>query len=233
MLAKGKVESPPYVSFKTFLNFLEWLHDEGTPSRLDRSFWGERLSGAYGFQLMGALRFLRLVDSNHKPDPDLEQMAQDLEARKRLVAERLQSCYGALKGLDIERASLGELQERFRNYRIEGETLRKALAFYIHASEFCGMQLSPHITRGPRNVKKAEALRRKGKPLRKQPAVVDGPPREPAAARNPLPDDLHPCLHGLLVDLLAYGRDWTMESRQRWVNTFLSNIDYVYPVRET
>ena len=40
----------PYVSYRTFRNFLELLK-EGLPSRIDRSVWGPRYSGTtQGFQ---------------------------------------------------------------------------------------------------------------------------------------------------------------------------------------
>jgi len=228
-----KPESPPYVSFKTLLKFLEWLREDGVPTRLDRTFWGERLSGAYGFQMMGGFRFLDLIDQNNRPQPDLELMAQDRESRRDIIGTRLVKCYhGALRDLDLERASMGELQERFRVYHIEGETLRKALAFFIHAAEYCGLPLSPYITKGTRTVKRADATRKRTRPIRKPVSIIE-PQHEPAAAEPArLPYDLHPCIQGLLTDLVELGHRWTRETRERWMSTFISNIDYVYPTRD-
>jgi hypothetical protein len=56
----SKKHLPPYVSYRTFRNFLERLQQH-IPSRIDRSYWGDFLSGSNGIQLMAALRFLKLM----------------------------------------------------------------------------------------------------------------------------------------------------------------------------
>jgi hypothetical protein len=43
---------------------------------------------------------------------------------------------------------------------------------------------------------------------------------------------LHPSVEALLTDLARVGPEWTAEQRERWVNTFLSNIDYAYPAKK-
>ncbi|MCX5998561.1 MAG: hypothetical protein NTU41_02935, partial [Chloroflexi bacterium] len=162
MAQAGRQATPPYVSFRTFLNFLDWLNEDGVPSRIDRSFWGERLSGANGPQLMGALRFFRLLDMDSRPRPELEEMARDPARRRIMIHDRMLECYGdAVKGLTLERASLGELRDRFRVYSIDGETLRKALAFFVHAAEYSGVTLSSHITRKARLAKKTDGNRKR------------------------------------------------------------------------
>ena len=64
---------PPYVSYRTFRNFLELLK-EGLPSRIDRSVWGPRYSGTTGQQLMTALKSLRLITDNGVPTQKLEEL---------------------------------------------------------------------------------------------------------------------------------------------------------------
>ncbi|MDD4465958.1 MAG: hypothetical protein PHY25_04705, partial [Dehalococcoidales bacterium] len=53
---------PPYVSYRSFWNFLDRLR-EAVPARIDRSYWGDKFSGSTGTQLMGALRYLGLIDN--------------------------------------------------------------------------------------------------------------------------------------------------------------------------
>ena len=65
-IEKGRKHLPPYVSYRTFHNFIERLQQH-MPSRIDRCYWGELLSGSNGTQLMAALRFLNLIDVNGKP----------------------------------------------------------------------------------------------------------------------------------------------------------------------
>ena len=66
IIEKRQKRLPPYVSYRTFYNFLERLQQH-MPSRIDRSYWGDLLSGSTGTQLMAALRFLNLIDINGKP----------------------------------------------------------------------------------------------------------------------------------------------------------------------
>ena len=232
MTQDARPAKPPYVSFKTFLNFLDWLEEDGVPSRLDRSFWGERLSGVYGFQLMSGLRFLGLIDDSNRPHPDLENMARDRERRRSLIRERLSEGYAAaLKGLNLERASLGELEDRLRLYSIDGETLRKALAFFIHAAEYSGMPLSNYITKKSRIAKRTDGSRKRGRLSRRSSPEEGLPTDRPIIDMAPT-HQLHSSIEGLLADLAKTGQRWTKEERDRWVNAFITNIDYAYPARE-
>lgn len=232
MTQNGRTAAPPYVSFKTFLGFLEWLESVVIPNRLDRSFWGERLSGASGTQLMSALRFLDLIDSNNRPRPRLEDIAKNPGKRKAILREHLPKCYaGALKDLQLERASLGELEERFRTYSIDGETLRKALAFFINAYDYSNIPLSPHFTKKTRTTKKSNEARRRTQFAKKQPSEKDML-QEKLTQDLTLKYNLHPSIHGLLGDLVKSGHKWTKEERDRWVSTFVKTIEYAYPIKE-
>jgi len=48
---------PPYISYRTFRNFVDSLQVGGIPARVDRSYWGDRLSGTTGTQLMSRYAF--------------------------------------------------------------------------------------------------------------------------------------------------------------------------------
>src|SRR4030042_255026 len=74
VLDKEKRRLPPYVSYRTFRNFLDGLQVGGMPARIDRSYWGDRLSGTTGTQLISALRFLNLVDASGVPTNRLRML---------------------------------------------------------------------------------------------------------------------------------------------------------------
>ena len=59
-MEKTKNKIPPYVSFKTFQTFLEFL-SEGMPNRIDRSVWLNKFSGSNGTQIMTAIKFFELI----------------------------------------------------------------------------------------------------------------------------------------------------------------------------
>ena len=232
MPQNGRAAAPPYVSFKTFLGFLEWLEGIVIPNRLDRSFWGERLSGASGTQLMSALRFLDLIDINNRPRSRLEDLANNPGKRKAILREHLPKCYAsALRDLNLDRASLGELEERFRTYSIDGDTLRKALAFFINAYDYSNIPLSPHLTKKTRTTKKASEARKRTQLARKRPPEKDLLQEERTTQDQTPKYNLHPSIHGLLADLVKSGNKWTKEERDRWVSTFVTTIEYAYPVK--
>jgi hypothetical protein len=147
--ANGKSTSPPYVSFKTVLTVLDKLKEDTIPQRIDRSYWGSFLAGGTGQQVMAALRFLGLIDENDQPTPQLTELVNQEGKRPELIAELVRQRYApALKDLDLDRATMGLVDGAFKDaYQMEGETLRKAETFFIHAAQFGKLPLSPHIAK--------------------------------------------------------------------------------------
>ena len=236
MAQHGRAAAPPYVGFRTFMGFLDWLIDERIvlPSRLDRSFWGQRLSGSSGPQLMGALRFLGLMDENNRPQPELEEMARDRtpqrERCKTIMREILPKSYGrAFEGLDLKRASADQFREHFSRYSVDGETRRKAVTFFVNAADYAGIPLSPHITRKAKGAK-TNGAKKRARVARKH-LSVEELPSEITIAGPTQGYDLHPSLKGLLTDLEHFGRKWTKEEQDQWLGTFISNFRYVYQVK--
>ncbi len=150
---KGRKHLPPYVSYRTFHNFIERLQQR-IPSRIDRSYWGDILSGSTGTQLMAALRFLRLIDANGKPTARLEPLVMSRgEPRAKLLRELTADTYDfVVKGpLDLESATYAQLGEIFSStFQMTDDVSRKCVKFFIAMSGDAGMPLSPFITRRTR-----------------------------------------------------------------------------------
>jgi len=175
---KQKV-SPPYVAFRTLWNFLDRLGEVGTPPRIDRTVWRDNLSGAYGSQLMAALRFLKLIDDEGNADPDLKRMAEDGAMRKSILSTRLTDVYApAISGLDLSAATSGQLNERFReNYSVTAATFDKAIAFFLQAAQAADIPLSTYIAKKTRQRspnKKPKAKPRAASSTAKKPAAPTG-----------------------------------------------------------
>ncbi len=114
---KGRKHLPPYVSYRTFRNFIDQLQQR-LPARIDRSYWGDVLSGSNGTQLMAALRFLGLIDANGKPLERLRTLvAARVEQRTALMREMASDAFKfVLNGqIDLESATYAQLQEVFYN----------------------------------------------------------------------------------------------------------------------
>ena len=151
---KGRKHLPPYVSYRTFHNFIERLQQR-MPSRIDRSYWGDILSGSTGMQLMAALRFLGLIDANGKPMERLKPLVSARgEPRAQLLRDITYDAFGFVlkSSLDLESATYSQLEEVFHNtFQLTDDVSRKCVKFFIAMASDAGMTLSPFITRRTRS----------------------------------------------------------------------------------
>lgn len=147
---RSRKRLPPYISYRTFQNFLDGLQ-QGIPARIDRSYWGDRLSGSTGIQLMAALRFLGLVDANGIPTDRLKQLVSARgDKRAELLREITLEAFGFLQlsSFDLQTATFAQLQEVFHyTFQITGDVSRKCIKFFIGLASDAEIPLSPFITK--------------------------------------------------------------------------------------
>lgn len=153
---KGRKHLPPYVSYRTFYNFIERLQQR-MPSRIDRSYWGELLSGSNGTQLMAALRFLYLIDINGKPMEILKRLVEVRgEQRTKILHDVCDDAYGFVlkSSLDLESATYSQLVEAFHNtFQLTDDVSRKCVKFFIAMANDAGLKISPFITKRTRSTR--------------------------------------------------------------------------------
>ena len=135
----------PYVSYRTFRNFLELLK-EGLPSRIDRSVWGPRYSGTTGQQLMTALKALNLINENVPPNNSLENLVNSNGTQRQLLIKNiLEEKYSEIFQIDLVRATRSQFNEIFRSVGINDGMLNKCQLFFIQACQDAGIELSNYI----------------------------------------------------------------------------------------
>jgi hypothetical protein len=154
-------ETPPYLSPTTFLNFID-AHRRTLPTRIDRSMM-PTLSGGDQVRILKTLRFFGLIEENGEPTPSLHKLAT-LESAdlQHAWATLLRHAYPYLfEGFNLEKATHGQIEERFREKGIKGETVRKAVAFFIGLARTADLKLSPYFkgmkkpgSSGPRTPRK-------------------------------------------------------------------------------
>lgn len=222
--------APPYVAFRTFLNFIEWL-EELIPQRIDRSFWGEKLSGAYGTQLMRAMTFFELIDGDKRPQPMLERLVKEKEHRPEIIGELLRKHYPTVVGLGLSNATASMFHDEFAKYPIERATLRKAEDFFVHAARFAGMPVSTMIAGRVRSIG-GDTARTGSKATRK--GARRGPTRR--STPPPPPDQLgekarvsvvtgKPMISAALEQLPAENT-WDQGHRDSWLTLFTNALDW-------
>jgi hypothetical protein len=215
---KGRKHLPPYVSYRTFRNFLERLQQR-VPSRIDRSYWGDILSGSTGTQLMAALRFLDLIDANGKPSEQLRPLVMARgESRAKLLRELIAGAYDFVvkSSLDLESATYAQLGEIFSNtFQMTDDVSRKCVKFFIALSGEADIQLSPFIIKRTRAAHSASGTRKTS--------------RKPAGRTNwnaPVPqvaEDIpsNSSWHSLLLSKFPdFDPSWNDDIKVKWFSAF-------------
>jgi len=136
--------SPPYTSFKTLLNTITRMEEEGAiPPQIDRSYL--RVAEGAKTQLVLSLKALGLIDQSGKVQSLLTDLVNKPDDRKRVIRELLEKHYAQVNRLAGLSATQKMLEDAFaEHYGSQGDTRRKAIAFYVHAAKFAELPLSPY-----------------------------------------------------------------------------------------
>jgi hypothetical protein len=151
---KQSPEAPPYFSGTTFANFVEG-HRRTQPTRFDRSIMSS-IAGGDQSRILKALRFFGLSDVDGRPTDTFASLEKlDSEGMQHAWGDLLARAYPFLfSGFNLEKATQSQLEERFREQGIQGDTVRKAVAFFITLARIAGLSLSPYFktvrSRSPR-----------------------------------------------------------------------------------
>ena len=149
---------PPYLPYRTFANFIEGLR-VGIPARIDRSVM-QSLSGANQSWLLGALRYLNLINDSNAPTDGLRRLVEAEGAdRKARLQEIARSAYPALfrEGFHLQTATPKQLDEVFGSMGPQGDTVRRCVTFFVALAKDAELAVSPHIrksTRATRAIRK-------------------------------------------------------------------------------
>ncbi|MDD4985088.1 MAG: hypothetical protein PHQ43_04765 [Dehalococcoidales bacterium] len=209
---------PPYVSYRTFRNFLDSLQ-QGIPARIDRSYWGDRWSGSSGSQLVVALRFLGLVDGNSVSTNRLKQLvlARDIqrtEVLRQMATEAFAFIFNS--SLDLQTATYSQIEELLHDtYQITPDVSRKCIKFFIGLAIDAEIPLSPFIVKKSRVRTTNMGIRRtssKGVVRTKTDSLV--PKNDPKIPTQESLDKI------LLSKFPTFDPNWTDEVKTKWFEAF-------------
>jgi hypothetical protein len=218
---------PPYFAFKTLTNTISKMEEHGPPPRIDRTFL-TGMSGAGQTQFIAGLKSLGLIDDEGAVQPALVELVNNPDDRPALIGELLRKRYPEAVELGSGTATTGQLVEVFKGYGVQGDTARKAIAFYLHAAKYAGnIPLSPNF-RTPSVSRAPGAPRRKQKPKGN---AQDGE-TPTTQASNGVPTGLHPALAGLLAMLPKQGQTWTQEEADQFKAAFDPVLAIAAPISD-
>jgi hypothetical protein len=160
--AETTSQTPAYVAYPTFENFLGRLKEHAVPSHIDKSMMPS-LSGAVQSHLLSALRFLGLVEGkNDQVTPELQELVEQYgtESFKPALKEVLAAAYGDIIGdLNIAQATVKQLDDAFAKQNLDGTMRERAIRFYLRGLTSAGVAVSPYL--GNRKRKSPSAGRTK------------------------------------------------------------------------
>jgi len=218
---KKQKTSPPYVAWRTFINFISSLRETGLPSQINRSVMSN-LSYSTQAQLLAALRSLGMTDAIGTPTQTLAQLVEGSEENQAIVIKQmLNDRYGfVLKTLDLARATPDELEKQFREIGITGSTVDRAVAFFLGAAEAASLQLSPHLKK--KNGAAGGSVPR-ARPARKRNRTPPGQ-RQSSPPQELAPNNSNGTNTSYEKDLLNKFPDfdpaWSEELKQNWFDGF-------------
>lgn len=220
---KGRKRLPPYISYRTFHNFIDRLQ-EGIPARIDRSYWSDRLSGSTGTQLMSALRFLGLIDGSGTPTSRLRLLASARDAQRTEILNQIanERFSFLLKGtFDFQSSTYAQLKEAFHNeFELTDGVSRKCVKFFVELANTAGIPLSPFIAKRLRSIRssigtRTVVRRREAKTNRNvivpQDSGITGDSGVPAEV---------PWNEMVLAKFPTFDPKWTDEVKLKWFEAF-------------
>ncbi|AKG53399.1 hypothetical protein DGWBC_0724 [Dehalogenimonas sp. WBC-2] len=215
---------PPYISYRTFWNFLDGLK-AAVPARIDRSYWGDKFSGSTGGQLIAALKYLRLIDGVGVPTLRLRQIVfAKGPQRSDLLQQLTREAYPFfIEALDPAAATYSQLEEKLKeNFQITTDVGHKCIKFFIGISGDAGISLSPFITRKSKNTRTTSPAKKPRKGLtQSSDPLVNGDPSDLNMTSESGETPASPSISQLLLAKFpAFDPTWTEEVKLRWFGAF-------------
>ena len=215
---KARRRLPPYVSYRTFRNFIDELQHR-MPARIDRSYWGDRLSGSTGTQLMATLRFLGLMDAGGIPTDRLKQLVPAKGSqRTELIREIAFEAFDfVLKGsFELQTATYAQLQEIFHDtFQLTSDVSRKCIKFFVALASDAEIPLSPFIARRMRSAHISTATRAVAKRTSARTIRGSKIPQHYEEIPNRMSWD-----GMLLAKFPTFDPSWSDEVKLKWFNAF-------------
>ncbi|HEV2005675.1 MAG TPA: hypothetical protein VGQ85_03600 [Candidatus Limnocylindrales bacterium] len=223
---------PPYISFTTLLNLLDRMRDDdGAPPQIDKSYL-KGMSGGYQSQVLASMKAVGLIDKDGKVQASLTELvaAKDRDARVPLIAAMLQKFYPEPVRLGTIKATQGQLVDAFKEWGIGGDTLRKAVAFYLAAAKYADLKIStlfqvPSVA--PSEGRKQPKKKPDGKPADKDDEKGDTDPKPPPADQS-WQTQIEPVVLEWLKRIPAKGQPWPKGDRTTWNAVLMAMLDGIH-----
>jgi len=220
-----KQGTPPYIAHPTFLSFIKGLGETGVPSRIDKSLL-RNMSGSNQSALLSALKWFSLIDDAGAHGERLESLAKAGDKAGVVLGGMLPEAYAFMAdgSIDLSRATGAQLEEKFKEYGLSGETVVKAMSFFLSACKEAGVPISAHIKlpKITRSNGSAKAKRGSGKP-----AADLGGDEDDGGGAGGKPPQVKSAADALMDKFPAFDPSWPEKIQEQWFAAFAKMQDMV------
>jgi Family of unknown function (DUF5343) len=207
---------PPYIPYKTFVNFINKLRETGVPNQIDKSVL-RGMSGAMQSATIAALKFLNLIDSFAKPTQKLTQLVDASGENYSLALKNvLTESYIFLfeSGFKLEQATSTEVENKFKAKGVSGSTITKCIAFFLAASKEANITVSIHVR--PPSLARSSTQRKVN--IKKKDNTEDN---QVGRKQPPPPQtNAHSWHEQLLAKFPEFDPKWEEDTKKAWFEAF-------------
>jgi hypothetical protein len=227
---------PPYISYRSFSDGLEYLRKNGVPRTMDKTSFGKKMSQSAAVQFISALRFLGLLMVDDQPTLELSQLAKSSTKNPKAIMRRvLKQSYTSIFELDLKTITPKKLTAAFLKFGAEDIVAGKCVTFFTHVAFDAEIPLAPKILPGVR--KTTAKPRKKEKPAAtgqiktaKINVTLSGDETTKWLSKSKF--KLHPMLLGLLKELPEAGSVLPAKQKATLKRYFEAMLDIIYKKEE-
>ena len=136
---------PPYATYKSFINTINDLRENGIPDHITRSV----LSGSNSAKAMmkSTLLYLDLIDSKTSPTTEFIQLIDNEQEYKNNLKKLLSTHYDFLlnESINLSNTTTEIVQSKFQEQGASGSTVSKCIAFFLAAANEAGIVVSERV----------------------------------------------------------------------------------------
>lgn len=231
-MAVTPAKPAPYAPTSAMLDLVDRYRTRGLPIPVTAEVLSRAgISDSLNSRTLYALQSLDLIDDAGQPTPTFEAIrkAPEAELKARMI-EWLNGAYAdVLQFVDPATADEVAVRDAFRNYNPIGMQPRMVTLFqglYAAAGIGTAKAAAASAPRAQRTAPPRRQMISKSGSGSRTSSHVTPPP--PARSINGVPEPLA----GLLTRLPVEGKSWTKESRDKFVTTFGTLLDFCFPIVE-
>jgi hypothetical protein len=209
MKSRDSNRLPPYLTYAAWRRLLQAVQ-ENIPLQFDRSYFRDLgFSDSTALTARGTLLFLGLMSDDSRPTEKLVSWVKaEGKTQTSVLKEIVSVAYQPVLGdLDVEHATLGQVEECFRKCGAEKNVGHKCLSFFLALAKDAAIGLSPNLLNRSR-VGTAQKVGPKVISARRRRVSYFSPRNEPNKSEAAEWD--------LASKLPAFDPNWPKEVREEW-----------------